>query len=285
MTTSVLAAAKVNLALHVTGQRRGDGYHLLDSLVVFAETGDVVSATRAGALSLSVSGAMAGDLPPDRDNNLVLRAARLLSRGEGARITLEKVLPVAAGLGGGSSDAAATLRALSRLWGRPLPDTDALMRLGADVPVCLEGRPSRMRGTGETVSPVDCPSLHMVLVNPGLGLSTPAVFSRLREKENPPLGRLPAWKTPDDLVNWLTLQRNDLEAPAIALVPEIDTALRALRATPGCRLARMSGSGASCFGLFDDAARARAAGRRLLRQFPQWWVAATRTGASSNAGA
>ncbi len=262
------APAKINLTLHVTG-RRPDGYHLLDSLVVFADLGDVLRVAPAESASLRVTGPMAAGVPAGPEN-LVLRAAALM--GVAAEVELEKHLPAAAGIGGGSSDAAATLRALAELTGRPPPAEVA--RLGADVPVCLAARPARMRGIGERVDPVSgLPDLAAVLVNPGAAVSTPEVFSRLERRENPPMPEpLPRWETVADLVRWLVTQRNDLEAAARALAPEIGMALAALAAMPGCGLARMSGSGATCFGLFPDRAAAGAAAAALAR--PGWWVRA-----------
>ena len=262
------APAKINLTLHVTG-RRPDGYHLLDSLVVFADLGDVLRVAPAETASLRVTGPMADGVPTGPEN-LVRRAAELM--GVAAEIELEKHLPAAAGIGGGSSDAAATLRALAELTGRPPPAEVA--RLGADVPVCLAARPARMRGIGERVSPVSgLPDLAAVLVNPGAAVPTPEVFARLERRENPPMpDPLPRWETAAELVRWLAAQRNDLEAAARAVAPEIGTALAALAAMPGCGLARMSGSGATCFGLFADRAAAGAAAAALAR--PGWWVRA-----------
>ncbi|WP_371060622.1 4-(cytidine 5'-diphospho)-2-C-methyl-D-erythritol kinase [Rhodosalinus sp. 5P4] len=268
------APAKINLALHVTG-RRADGYHLLDSLVVFADLGDTLRAAPGATTSLRVTGPMARGVP-DGPENLVLRAAALI--GVGAELELEKHLPAAAGIGGGSSDAAATLRALSRLSGCAVPGDAAT--LGADVPVCLAARPARMRGIGETVEPVAAlPALAAVLVNPGVSLSTPEVFARLAQRENPPLPTpLPRWADAAALVRWLSAQRNDLEAPARALAPVVGEVLAALSASPGCALARMSGSGATCFGLFPDREGAETAAAALAR--PGWWVRAVTLGGS-----
>ena len=269
---SEAAPAKVNLALHVTG-RRADGYHLLDSLVVFAPVGDVVTVEEAPALSLEVTGPFAADVPAGEDN-LVLRAARLLGGGRGARIALDKHLPVAAGIGGGSADAAAAIRALARLWRLPLPEAAALVGLGADVPVCLAGQPVRMRGVGERLDPLPVPvPLHLLLVNPRVAVSTPGVFARLDTRANPPLPDPPAFPDPASVARYAALCRNDLEAPAMALAPEIGEVLDMLRATPGCLLARMSGSGATCFGLYAEAGTRDAARGRLEAERPGWWVA------------
>jgi 4-diphosphocytidyl-2-C-methyl-D-erythritol kinase len=265
------APAKVNLTLHVTG-RRADGYHLLDSLVVFAGLGDRVT-VRPGAACLRVVGPMAAGVP-EGPENLVLRAAALM--GAEAGITLDKHLPAAAGIGGGSSDAAACLRALAHLTGARLPDDVAC--LGADVPVCLLARAARMRDIGEEVTPLArLPLLHAVLVNPGIAVSTPAIFKRLARHDNPPMpARLPGWHTAENLIHWLSTQRNDLEAPAIAEAPVIADVLQKLSATEGCALARMSGSGATCFGLYPDPHAAQQAARALRRDHPDWWVMPTR---------
>lgn len=269
-----LAPAKINLTLHVTGQR-ADGYHLLDSLVVFAEAGDRVT-LGTGAPGLTVTGPQAGALAGEGDN-LVLRAARLIGAPDAA-LTLDKQLPVASGMGGGSSDAAATLHLLAGARGLPMPATEALMTLGADLPVCVAApAPCRMRGLGERVEALPgVPALWLMLVNPGQGLSTPAVFRALTHKANPPMpGTLPRWADAAQLCDWLGGMRNDLESPARALVPAVSEVLAALTAQPGCRLARMTGSGATCFGIFADQATATAARAALAR--PGWFTAATRS--------
>lgn len=262
------APAKINLALHVTG-RRPDGYHLLDSLVVFATAGDRLRVTPAEQPALRLTGRFAAAVPEGPDN-LCLRAAALA--GAAAEITLDKRLPVASGIGGGSADAAAVLRALARQ-GVALPDRPE--RLGADVPVCLAGRPARMRGAGERLDPLPpLPRLAMVLVNPGPALSTPAVFAGLTQRGNSGLPDLPAALTGPRLVSWLGECRNDLEAPATALVPQVASVLQALRCQ-GAGLARMSGSGATCFGLFLTTGAAARAATAIERAQPDWWVTAT----------
>jgi 4-diphosphocytidyl-2-C-methyl-D-erythritol kinase len=268
-----IARAKVNLALHVVG-RRADGYHLLDSLVAFADFGDVVTAEPAPSLSLSITGPMAAGLSAGSDN-LVLKAAQMLGSPLGAAITLEKRLPIASGIGGGSADAAATMQALGALWGCALPDAGQVLALGADVPVCLAGQSCRMAGIGDQISPLALPPAHLVLVNPGVGLSTAAVFGALLCRDNPPLP--PAAPMPDAvaLAAYLGHCRNDLEAPALSLVPQIGAVLAALQGQTGCLLARMSGSGATCFGLFASASAAVAAATALRAQSGAWWVQAT----------
>lgn len=258
------APAKLNLALHVTG-RRPDGYHLLDSLVCFAAVGDSIALT-PGPLSLSIDGPFAAGL--STDDNLCLRAARLV--GGQAAIRLTKALPVASGIGGGSADAAAVLRGLARM-GHPLPD--GTERLGADVPVCLASTPARMQGVGEVLTPLFAlPPLHLVLVNPGIAVPTPAIFAGLRLRDNPPLPPIPAFADVDALLGWLGTTRNDLQPPAIAAAPVIADVLRALEGQ-GAGLARMSGSGATCFGIFADPGAAERAAAALARN--GWWAVAT----------
>lgn len=269
------AHAKVNLYLHVTG-RRADGYHLLDSLAVFPAVADRLSATPADTLSLAVEGPFAPALAQEPDN-LVLRAATRLAEAHGlrtgARLVLHKELPIASGIGGGSSDAAAALRLLSRLWDVPIPEGLALA-LGADVPVCLAQTPARMQGVGEILAPAPrLPAFGMVLANPGLAVPTPAVF---RQRTASGAGftspaELPeAWPDAAAMAAGLAATTNDLAAAAIALCPPIADVLAALAALPGARLARMSGSGATCFALFDTPAEAAATAPRLAET--GWWA-------------
>ena len=271
MAETEFAPAKINLCLHVTG-RRADGYHLLDSLVVFAGVGDRVSADLSESASLTVTGPMAAGLSGEGDN-LVLRAGHAM--GVSARIGLEKHLPVSSGIGGGSADAAATLRLLARLAGRALPDAAAVLALGADVPVCLAGRPVRMTGIGEGLAPLPAlPEAWLVLANPGVAVSTPAIFKALVRADNAPLPRdLPKLRSAAELAAFLMMQRNDLEPPAVALQPIIARVKAALTAQAGCLMARMSGSGATCFGLFADPLAAHAAAGAIRAAEPGWWVA------------
>ena len=271
MTAEVFAPAKINLTLHVTGQR-ADGYHLLDSLVVFADVGDLITTEPAEDTSLRVIGPAAGGVPKG-SKNLVLKAAQMMGADRGAALTLHKVLPVASGIGAGSSDAAATLRALSAMWGTAVPDADALIALSADVPVCMTGRPARISGVGECVSAVSVPRVHMVLVNPNVRLATIQVLGALQQKENSAMQtELPRWRDVSEFCNWLAAQRNDLETPARNLVPGIGAAISQISATSGCLLARMSGSGATCFGLYASAAAASAAAAVISDAHGDWWV-------------
>lgn len=268
-----IARAKVNLALHVTG-RRADGLHLLDSVVVFPELGDRLEGEIACGLSLGLAGPFAAGLGAGADN-LVLRAASLLRPpGRGAALRLTKALPVAAGLGGGSADAAAALRLLARLWNVGMPSPDRLVALGADVPVCLAARSARMRGVGERVTPLALPAFWLALVNPGVPVATAAAFATLVRRDNAPMPDPPAFPAAADLFAWLGARRNDLEAPARILAPPVADALAALAAQPGCALARMSGSGATCFGLFDAERPALAAASAIRTARPRWWATA-----------
>jgi 4-diphosphocytidyl-2-C-methyl-D-erythritol kinase len=274
------APAKVNLTLRVL-RRRPDGYHELDSLVAFAKVGDRLSLQTGPVLDVVVRGPTAGAAGPTADN-LVAKTARALSeRVPGltlGRFVLDKRLPVAAGLGGGSSDAAAALRLLARANGLSLDDPrvhEAAVATGADVPVCLTGKARVMRGIGELLSePIDLPRLPAILVNPGVAVPTRDVFQALKLPDLPaPVSIAPAANGPD-LIESITRHPNDLEAPALALQPVIADVLSALRALPGCSLARMSGSGATCFALFGSS-RAAEAGARVLRAArPAWWVRA-----------
>lgn len=279
-----LAPAKINLTLHVTGQR-DDGYHLLDSLVVFAELGDHLRLEpKQDDLSLEITGEMSGALKAEPDN-LVLRAARLMGAQSGGFV-LDKRLPVASGMGGGSSDAAAALALLRARDGSAVPTTDQLMTLGADLPVCAAApTPSRMQGLGEMVSPVaSLPALWLLIVNPGQGLSTPSVFKALPNKSNPAMpATLPALETSAALCQWLATQRNDLQAPACGLLPVINDVLSALKSQRECGLARMTGSGATCFGIFPDERRCNHAAEALQALHPNWFVASTRSFASPEA--
>jgi 4-diphosphocytidyl-2-C-methyl-D-erythritol kinase len=278
---AAFAPAKINLHLHVVG-RRSDGYHLLDSLVAFADIGDEIIAAPADALSLAVAGPEAEALTELGEDNLVLRAARSLAAhyriAPGAALRLDKHLPVASGIGGGSSDAAATLRALAALWNLPLdePTARALGRaLGADVPACLAGRPVWVSGIGEMLDPVPrLPPLGIVLANPRRELATAAVFrARQRPFTATEVSRA-ALANAAALIAFLRHCRNDLTEAAIGLVPEIASVLDRLAELPHAYLARMSGSGATCFALFPDRDVAGRAVAILAADQPRWWARA-----------
>jgi len=281
------APAKVNLTLHVLG-RRADGYHELESLTVFADVGDRLTLAPGGGLSLDAAGPTAAAAGEGGDN-LVLKAARALAeRIAGLRVgsfSLEKQLPVAAGLGGGSSDAAAALQLIAKANALSLDDPrirDAARATGADVPVCLDPKARIMRGIGEVLSaPIALPPLPAVLINPGVAVPTKDVFGALAA---PALAGAPKR---DDIIAQpefaaviaaLKSRRNDLEAPALRIQPVIGDVLAALRATKDCALARMSGSGATCFGLYEDESAATAAAQAIAARHPAWWVRATALG-------
>ncbi|WP_176084918.1 4-(cytidine 5'-diphospho)-2-C-methyl-D-erythritol kinase [Martelella sp. HB161492] len=285
------APAKINLALHVTG-RRPDGYHLIDTLVTFADKGDKLFFTRADNDRFTVSGRFGERIPSGpaaEAENLVIRARSCmqdLAAAEGrtaaaVHIHLEKNLPPASGIGGGSADAAATLRGLNRLWQLDLTHerlAQAALALGADCPMCVTSRPLLARGIGEDLTTLaHFPALNMVLVNPLSPVSTPAVFAALTHRENAPLPAIPTAAGAERWPALIAAGRNDLEVPALALLPEIGAVLQALEKT-GTKLARMSGSGATCFGLYEDGAAAAEAAERLAHAFPDWFVMATRTG-------
>ena len=283
------APAKINLTLHIVG-RRADGWHELESLVVFTRSGDTVSLTPDATLALTIDGptaAASGDL----DDNLVLRAARALQRRvDGLQVGafhLVKRLPVAAGIGGGSSDAAAALRLLARLNALDAGDSRlgaAAAETGADIPVCLAASARMMTGVGEKLGPLlALPPLPALVVNPGVPLETKAVFKRMDLS--------PGWRTsasahpvlaagdaPDAIFSALRRGRNDMEDAACVLAPVVSAVLAVLGAAPGCRLARMSGSGATCFGLFTDCRAAGRAKKAIDRAHPDWWVKSTMLG-------
>ena len=271
------APAKINLFLHV-GARRTDGFHPLQSLAVFTQVGDVLAIEAAPELSLAIEGPFAKGLDGEGDN-LVLRAARALT-SRGAKLTLTKNLPVASGIGGGSADAAAALRGLRDLW-QVQGDETALQGiaagLGSDIPACLMSAPCFMEGRGEILHATESmPHIPMLLVNPGVAVPTRDVFAALTERSGAQMA-LPRGRFRDtaDLLRFLENTRNDLEGPALRLQPVIGKVLAALRGLPGALLARMSGSGATCFAIFaDDGCCARAA-EMLKASAPHWWVAPT----------
>ncbi len=275
------APAKLNLYLHVTG-RRPDGYHLLDSLIAFVSIGDRVTVSEAPQPTFTVEGEFAADVPSGAtvEDNLAVRAACLLAemlgRPPNVAVHLRKSLPPASGIGGGSADAAATLRALAALWGidEGDPRLGALAgRLGADVPVCLASRTSRILGIGDIVEPATSLSgVPVVLASPLVPVSTPEVFKRFSGVFSEPLGPIDPPAGRSALTRWLAERRNDLTGPAEQMAPPIGAVLSALSQEPECRLARMSGSGGTCFGLFSSQRSAVVAAERLDRDNPGWWT-------------
>jgi 4-diphosphocytidyl-2-C-methyl-D-erythritol kinase len=276
-----LARPKVNLTLELLG-RRGDGYHLLDSLVVFADTGDRLRLESAPELALRTSGPFSEGLPP-AEQNLVMRAARALADlagppPRGALLTLDKRLPPAGGIGGGSADAAAALLGLVELWGmRPDPKAlyDLALSLGADLPVCLNGKACLMRGIGEELEAApELPRFSLLLVNPGVALETAAVFRQRSGPFTPSRPWPEGFASLGLLIEALRGRTNDLQATALELQPVIGDCLGSLERLAGCLLARMSGSGATCFGLFATLEEAKQAAGLLARERPDWWIEA-----------
>lgn len=276
------APSKINLALHVTG-RRADGFHALESLAVFTRYCDRITVSTSLEDRFDVSGPFAGAVPDD-GGNLVLKARDRLREGAASStgqvaIRLEKNLPAASGIGGGSSDAAATLASLARLWGLASA-SEAARSLGADVPMCLSARPLIATGIGHEIREIEAfPPLWLVLVNPGVPVSTPEVFRALARRDNPPLPPLPSSPDIAGVLSWLGSTRNDLEAPAMTIAPSIASALSALRNNDAA-FARMSGSGATCFGIFATEPAAMRAAKTIGTAEPSWFVVSTRTTAS-----
>lgn len=276
------APAKINLFLHV-GARRADGFHPLQSLAVFTELGDELALGPAGELSLTINGPFARGLDGEGDN-LVLRAARALGSyalgSRGAALTLTKNLPVASGIGGGSSDAAAALRGLRRLWNADVSDTalhEIAAKLGSDIPVCLDAGGAFMEGRGEILRAVGAmPRIAMLLVNPKVAVPTKDVFAALADRSGTELALpLDGFRDTADLLRFLETTRNDLEAPARKLQPVIGEVLGSIAALPGALLTRMSGSGATCFGIFADDGCCQRAAEVLQDTAPGWWIAPT----------
>lgn len=287
-----LAGAKVNLALHVLGQR-GDGYHDLDSLAVFAGVGDVLRAEPGPktGVTIGVTGPFAEELTvfTDIEDNLAVKAARALAKGRwaappGVNLLLEKHLPVSAGLGGGSADAAAALRLLNRYWRTKLDNGRLIAiakQLGADVPMCISSMPVRFGGIGDQLQPVRLPSIALVLINPGVAVPTESVFRAYEPGPGTPMPAVPGqFRSVFELVIWLRTTRNDLYETARTIAPVIGRVVRVLRSDPDCLLAGMSGSGPTCFGIFASYDAAQRAVARMRVGRPDWWVVPTRTWAS-----
>lgn len=283
----VFAPAKINLTLHVTGQR-ADGYHLLDSLVTFAGVGDRITIAKSAAPSFNVTGPF-GPAVPEGEENLALRAARLIDLPHPVAITLEKKLPPSSGIGGGSADAAAVVRGMAALrvphldWNDPetvfsddalRPLAEGLLKLGADVPMCFQPFAARVRGIGEKFEFVyGLPDLPAILVNPLVAVRTPDVFRSLETRSNPPMARgIPNFAGIGDCATWIASQRNDLQAASVKIAPVIGEVMAAITTQPSALVARMSGSGATCFGIFPDRNSAEAAATAIFAREPRWWV-------------
>ena len=274
-----VAKAKVNLALHVIGKLE-NGYHVLDSLVGFPDIGDILTFTKASKISLSISGPFADDLVGNSthdDSNIIIKAAKLACVGnQGAKIHLTKNLPVASGIGGGSTDAAATLIAIAQLWNNSLPIARDIIGLGADVPACLSDSFKRMGGIGEKLLEVPKPSqMWIVLVNCGLKISTQTIFDEINFADNEPLNELPIFTSSMGFCDYLLNQRNDLEKVVCNRFPEVQSVLKILRSTQGSKLVRMSGSGSTCFALYFSKKEALSAESSIQEQFNDYWVKAT----------
>lgn len=289
-TVNVFAPAKINLTLHVTG-RREDGYHLLDSLVAFADVGDTlllrnISATAEhGAKgTFSVVGLESAGVPED-ESNLVRRAIDMMVSDVAPWVQLEKNLPAASGIGGGSSDAAAAIRGFAQAWqtntdndGATQTLRDLGQKLGADVPMCIDPRPWRAEGIGTELTPVELPQMDAILVNPRIEVPTAQVFDALQDKQGEPMKWPPQVRSVAELCRWLHTTRNDLEAPAKQVAPAINHVLERLEALPGVLIARMSGSGATCFAIFESSKHADEAAQIMQWHEPDWWVRSVKLG-------
>ncbi len=271
---SEFAPAKINLSLHLVGQK-SNGYHLLDSIVSFVNIGDNVSITPGKPGELKVAGPFAKDLPSS-NHNLVLKAARLFDSFEPSQITLEKNIPVTSGIGGGSADAAATVRLLSKFYNEPEPPIEKLIYLGSDVPVCMHKGIVRMMGIGEEIINLSpAPKVGILLVNPGKALSTAKVFKAVKKKSNSEVNLQGSnEKSLNPWFDWINSMRNDLTDSAIDLIPDIRIALDKLTACDGARVVRMSGSGATCFALFEDFELLQNAKVRITKECPSFWCKA-----------
>ena len=272
MLNKQLAKAKINLCLHVTGQNM-EGYHLLDSLVAFANYGDELVFHDNEKIEIVSEGKFGKDLSNIKiQKNIIFKALKSLNLSSGVKIKLQKNLPVSAGIGGGSADAAATLRGIFQQKNIPFPPDDGLA-LGADVPICIKSTTQRMQGIGEKLTDVKVfPKLAAVLVNSGDKVSTPVIFKLLKNKDNQDIGNLPNKKmTFTQTVHYLSELRNDLELPAFELIPNIKNVITLLN-NSGSSLSRMSGSGATCFGLFADFELAKSAANNISTDNPNWWV-------------
>jgi 4-diphosphocytidyl-2-C-methyl-D-erythritol kinase len=269
--TNLLAPAKVNLTLHVIGQQE-DGLHLLDSLVTFPKIGDTLSFLNSEQHNLSITSNESINVPTD-NKNLILKAAGIINSKYSRSILLKKILPIAAGIGGGSADAAATIRDAISL-GYKVSSQD-IVKLGADVLACLESQPLRMTGIGDQLKLINPwpRDGYIILVNPRVPLATKKVFAALEQKNNRPMPpRLPVFSTFKELVYFVKRHRNDLEDTAIKLEPIIQKVLFEIGKNKNCLISRMSGSGPTCFGLFENYTKAYAAKLRLMNDFPNWWI-------------
>lgn len=277
MEISKSARAKINLYLHVI-DRRPDGYHNLESLVTFTDLADKITITPASSFFLNTRGEFVGDID---SINIVAKVASIMGPQKGVQIELTKNIPVAGGLGGGSSDAAATFHGLNELWKLGLSEQELIDKassLGADIPVCIHGKPCYMLGNGEKIEKLHIfPAIDMVLVNPRIMLPTSAVFKDIGTFSKPNHKKCYNFNYIEDLVEYLESTRNDLYVKSRVLVPAIDEIIDTMQALQGCLLARMAGSGATCFGIFKNSEKAEEAASYLSRSRPGWWVKQVRT--------
>jgi 4-diphosphocytidyl-2-C-methyl-D-erythritol kinase len=276
------APSKLNLFLHITGKQE-NGYHLLDSLVVFTEFSDQITLTESSHFQFSCSGTYSDHIDPDR--NLVTQAVQRLATHyphiTNTHIHLQKNIPIGGGLGGGSADAAATLLALNQFFALdiPIPQLHEIgLSLGADVPVCLNGTTSHMKGIGENITPINCPSLYLLLVNPNIHIPTKIIFERrIPSNIHTEHTHLPEFKDYATLIRFLKEQDNDLFDVASSLHPALNDVLKEITRQDGCNLARMSGSGATCFGIFEDKIQAENASNQIQKRHPDWFIRVTHT--------
>lgn len=279
MALSIFAPAKINLYLNITG-KRPNGYHDLDSLITFADIGDVIIIREHNQFEFELDGKFAGTLQRNPEENLVIRALKMISghlkRPLNFHVTLQKNLPVAAGIGGGSSDAAAAIWGALKLWGEHIHADDLdpiLLKLGADVPVCYKSQTQHVQGIGDILEPVsDIAELPILLVNPGKSCPTQDVFMRFKGPISENVILPDNLYDQDTLIDFLANQRNDLQNSACKLVPEIENVLRAMDHTDGVLFSRLSGSGATCFALYKDAIMAKLAAQTIKNENPDWWV-------------
>ena len=266
-----LSRVKVNLYLHVIG-KRADGYHFLDSLVAFPNIGDKIEVSSSKSINLKITGRLKKEL--NTKDNLILKATKLLkNKNMGADIHLKKNTPISAGLGGGSSNAAVALKLLSKIWDVPLPSNNDLVLLGADIPVCMDWRLQRMQGIGEKISLIDSPEfLWIVLLNNGDKVPTDIIFNDISQNDFSDIVNIPKLKDKKVLIQFLKSTGNDLETPAIKMYPIIKTLIDSIYKTSGCLISRMSGSGSTCFGLYEKKFEAEQAKKKLMYKFPKAWI-------------
>ena len=272
MKIEAAAYGKINLGLHVTGVKP-NGFHNIESLVTFINLKDIIEVRTSSDLKLSIDGPFAHTIPQD-SNNIVIQAAKFLAVEKKAHIKITKNLPVEAGLGGGSADAAATLSSLSKLWKIPIPKNVEI--LGADVPICLKCEPAIIKGIGEKITPIIIPkNLPMILIKPKIGLSTKKIFKNLTNKKNQKMPDFLGTESLESFYNYLNFLRNDLASTAIFYAPVIKEIINFLKVQGGIKYVQMSGSGTTCFGLFDTSENAKISLKKAKSHFPDMWCEIT----------